>query len=103
MKLAVPQERRDDLCETTKRFRQAAQLVADRAFERNDDGYVITSKTKLHELTYQQVREATDGLNGSSPTSPGVYAGVVDTTPTPLPPHKPDGAREVHARPEREP
>ena len=63
VKLAVPDERRDNLRETTERFRQAAQLVADRAFERNDDGYVITSKTKLHHLTYQQVRQATDGLN----------------------------------------
>ncbi|WP_435156342.1 RNA-guided endonuclease InsQ/TnpB family protein [Haladaptatus sp. DFWS20] len=63
VKLAVPDERRDDLRKTTERFRQAAQMVADRAFERNDDGYVITSKTKLHQLTYQQVREATDGLN----------------------------------------
>lgn len=63
VKLAVPDERRDDLRETTERFRQAAQMVADRAFEPNDDGYVITSKTKLHELTYQQVREATNGLN----------------------------------------
>lgn len=63
VKLAVPDERRDDLRETTERFRQAAQMVANRAFERDDDGYVITSKTKLHEFTYQQVREATDGLN----------------------------------------
>lgn len=62
VKLAVPAERRDDLRETTERFRQAAQLVADRAFE-HDDNYVITSKTKLHDLTYQQVREATDGLH----------------------------------------
>lgn len=63
VKLVVPDERRNDLRETTERFQQAAQLVADRAFERNDDGYVITSKTKLHNLTYQQVRETTDGLN----------------------------------------
>ncbi|MFB6352951.1 MAG: RNA-guided endonuclease InsQ/TnpB family protein [Halobacteriales archaeon] len=63
VKLAVPDERRNDLRETTERFRQAAQMVADRAFERDDDGYVITSKTKLHDLTYQQVREATGGLN----------------------------------------
>jgi putative transposase len=52
VKLAVPDERRDDLRETTERFRQAAQLVTDRAFERNNDGYVITSKTKLPQLTY---------------------------------------------------
>ena len=62
VKVAVPQERRGDLRDTTERFRQAAQMVADCAFERDDD-YVITSKTKLHNLTYQQVREATDGLN----------------------------------------
>lgn len=63
VKLAVPDERCDDLRETSKRFRQAAQMVADRAFERDDNGYVITSKTALHELTYQQVREETHGLN----------------------------------------
>ena len=65
VKLAVPDERRDDLRATTNRFRQAAQMVADRAFERNDDGYVITSKTKLHDETYQQAREATGGLNAN--------------------------------------
>ena len=63
LKLDVPDDRRDDLHETTDRFRQAAQIAVDRAFERNDDGYVITHKTKLHHLTYEQVREATDGLN----------------------------------------
>lgn len=63
VKLAVPDDRRDDLKRTTERFRQAAQLVVDRAFERDDDGNVITTKQRLHELTYQQVREATDGLN----------------------------------------
>jgi len=63
LKLDVPDDRRDDLHETTDRFRQAAQIAADRAFEGDDDGNVITHKTKLHHLTYQQAREATDGLN----------------------------------------
>ena len=63
LKLDVPDDRRGDLHETTDRFRQAAQIAVDRAFKRNDDGYVITHKTKLHSLTYQQAREATDGLN----------------------------------------
>src|SRR5699024_6796605 len=58
-------DRRDDLHETTDRFRQAAQIAVDRAFERNDDGDVITHKTKLHHLTYEQAREATDGLNAN--------------------------------------
>lgn len=63
VKLSVPTDRRADLRETTERFRQAAQFVADRAFDRDVDGYVITSRTTLHHLTYHQVREATDGLN----------------------------------------
>lgn len=63
MKLAVPDDRCDDLHLTTERFLEAAQIVADRAFDRDDTGYVITSKTKLHSLTYKYVREATDGLN----------------------------------------
>ena len=63
VKLNVPADRRDDLNETIDKFRQAAQMVVNRAFERDDDGYVITQKTRLHELTYQEVREATDKLN----------------------------------------
>ena len=63
LKLNVPDNRRGDLHETTDRFRQAAQVAVDRAFEGDDDGNVITHKTKLHHLTYQQAREATDGLN----------------------------------------
>jgi hypothetical protein len=63
VKLDVPDERRGDLKRTTERFQQAAQMVADRAFERDDDGYVITTKQELHSLTYDAVREATDELN----------------------------------------
>lgn len=74
VKLAVPARRCDDLRKTTERFRQAAQMVADRAFERNDDGYVITSKTKLHHLTYHEVRDATDGLNADLVCAPRNYA-----------------------------
>lgn len=63
VKLSIPNERREDLHETTEAFRKAAQMVSDRAFERDSDGYVITSKTKLHQLTYNRVREETNGLN----------------------------------------
>jgi IS605 OrfB family transposase len=63
VKLSVPGDRIEDLDETIDTFRQAAQMVVDQAFERNDEGYVITGKTRLHELTYRDVREATDGLN----------------------------------------
>jgi IS605 OrfB family transposase len=63
VKLGVPDDRIEDLNETIDRFRQAAQLAVDRAFERDENGYVITTKGTLHEETYQEVREATDGLN----------------------------------------
>jgi IS605 OrfB family transposase len=65
VKLAVPDDQQDDLDETIDRFRQAAQLAVDRAFERDENGYVITTKGTLHEETYQEVREATDELNGN--------------------------------------
>lgn len=40
VKVNVPDDRWDDLDETIDTFRQAAQMVVDRAFERDDDGYV---------------------------------------------------------------
>jgi IS605 OrfB family transposase len=63
VKLAVPDERRPDLRETIERFRQATQMVVDHAFERDEDGYVITSRQQLHKLTYQAVRAATDDFH----------------------------------------
>ena len=83
VKLDVPDERRGDLKRTTERFQRAAQMVADRAFERDDDGYVITTKQELHGLTYDAVREATDELNADLVCAARNYAadalkGVVD-------------------------
>jgi IS605 OrfB family transposase len=43
---------------TIDQFRDAANYVVRHA--RNDDGYVITSKHRLHDRTYREVREATD-------------------------------------------
>lgn len=63
VKLAIPHDRRDDLRDTAQRFKEAAQMVADCAFEQGPEDSVITSKTKLHHLTYNRVRDATDELN----------------------------------------
>ena len=40
-------------------FREVAQRFADRGWERNGDGYVITSRTRLQSLVYKQIREDT--------------------------------------------
>ena len=57
VKLAVPDERRDDLKRTMRAFNDAAQAFADRGWERNDDGYVITARSRLQSLVYADVRE----------------------------------------------
>ncbi|PSQ38239.1 transposase [Halobacteriales archaeon SW_5_70_135] len=46
------------LHDTIDQFRDAANYVVRHA--RDDDGYVITSKRRLHDRTYEDVREATD-------------------------------------------
>ena len=57
VKLAVPDERRDDLKRTMRAFNDAAQAFADRGWERNDDGCVITARSRLQSLVYADVRE----------------------------------------------
>jgi IS605 OrfB family transposase len=51
------------LQETIRRFKQATQMVADYGWNAAEKGYIVTSRTELHDRTYQQVREATDGLH----------------------------------------
>jgi putative transposase len=51
------------LQETIDRFKQAAQMVADDGWSGTEDGDIVTSKTDLHDRTYDAVREATDELN----------------------------------------
>jgi putative transposase len=60
VKLSVPDERRDDLKRTMNTFRDAAQRFADRGWEGNDDGYVITSRSHLQRLVYDEIRADTD-------------------------------------------
>jgi IS605 OrfB family transposase len=57
VKLAVPDERRDDLKRTMRAFNDAAQMFADRGWAGNDEGYVITARSRLQSLVYADVRD----------------------------------------------
>jgi len=59
VKLSVPDDRRDDLKETMDTFRCAAQRFVDRGWEGNDDGYVITSRSQVQSLIYDNIRDDT--------------------------------------------
>lgn len=58
VKLDVPDSAADSLHRTVEQFQQAANYVVQHA--EDDDGYIITSKQRLHERTYEDVRELTD-------------------------------------------
>jgi IS605 OrfB family transposase len=60
VKLSVPSDRRDDLKQTMNTFRDAVQRFADRGWDGDDDGYVITSGNHLQRLVYDDIREETD-------------------------------------------
>jgi len=59
VKLSVPIDRRSDLKRTMNTFRDATQRFADRAWDGDDDGYVITSGNQLQRLVYDDIREDT--------------------------------------------
>ncbi|MFD1585428.1 RNA-guided endonuclease InsQ/TnpB family protein [Halorientalis brevis] len=59
VKLAVPDERCDELKRTMNTFRDAAQRFADRGWQGDDDGYVITSRSRLQPLVYDDIRDDT--------------------------------------------
>jgi putative transposase len=63
VKLDVSDSAAESLFATFAEFRFAANLVVQRS--RNDDGYVETSKQRLHERTYAEVRDRTDGLTAN--------------------------------------
>ena len=58
VKLDVTESDAALLHDTVDQFRDAANHVVRHA--RDDDGYVLTSKRRLHDRTYADVREATD-------------------------------------------
>ena len=63
VKLDVDDDIHHLLQQTIDRFKQAAQMVADDGWNGTEDRYIVTSKTKLHDRTYDEVRDATDELN----------------------------------------
>lgn len=63
VKLDVSDSAAESLFATIDEFRFAANCVVNRA--RRDDGLVETSKQRLHERTYDEVRERTDGLHAN--------------------------------------
>ena len=63
VKLDVDDDAHQLLQQTIDRFKQASQMVADDGWNGTEDGHIITSKTELHDRTYNTVREATDELN----------------------------------------
>ena len=63
VKLDVDDDAHYLLQQTIDRFKQATQMVADDGWNGTEDGYIVTSKTELHERTYDEVREATNELN----------------------------------------
>jgi IS605 OrfB family transposase len=59
VKLTIPNARRDDLKQTMDTFRDVSQRFADRGWEGNNDGYVITSRSMLQSLIYDEIRDDT--------------------------------------------
>jgi predicted transposase len=59
VKLSVSDDRRADLKDTMDTFRTAAQRFVDRGWEGNDDGYVITSRSQVQSLVYDDIRDDT--------------------------------------------
>ena len=58
VKLDVPDERRDDLHTTIEQFNDAANHTVENG--RNDDGYLILSKSQIHDEVYYDLRDRTD-------------------------------------------
>lgn len=58
VKLAVPDERRNDLHTTIEQFNDAANYTVQNA--RKDDDYFILNKSKIHDRVYYDLRERTD-------------------------------------------
>ena len=58
VKLDVPDERGDDLHTTIEQFNDAANYTVQNG--RNDDGYLILNKSKIHDRVYYDLRDRTD-------------------------------------------
>jgi len=82
VKLSIPDDRQDDLKDTMDAFRHASQRFANRGWEGDDDGYVITSRSQLQSHVYDDIRGET-GLHsdlcvGAANHAADALRGVVD-------------------------
>ena len=58
VKLSVPEDRQDDLHQTINQFNHAANYTVKHG--RNDDGYLILNKSKIHDRVYHNLRDETN-------------------------------------------
>ncbi|WP_276258009.1 hypothetical protein [Haloglomus litoreum] len=58
VKLEVPAERCDDLHRTIEQFNHACNYSVQHG--RNDDGYLILTKSQIHDRVYHDLRDQTD-------------------------------------------
>ncbi|UOY09504.1 transposase [Methanonatronarchaeum sp. AMET6-2] len=58
VKLDVPEERREDLHTTIEQFNTAANYTVENG--RNEDGFLILNKSKIHDRVYYGLRDRTD-------------------------------------------
>ena len=58
VKLSVPDDRWDDLHQTIEQFNHACNYTVQNG--RNDDGYLILNKSKIHDKVYYDLRDETD-------------------------------------------
>ncbi|RDZ35290.1 MULTISPECIES: RNA-guided endonuclease TnpB family protein [unclassified Haloferax] len=58
VKLSVPDDRVDDLHQTIEQFNHACNYTVQNG--RNDDGYLILNKSKIHDEVYHDLRDETD-------------------------------------------
>ncbi|WP_199243371.1 hypothetical protein [Halopenitus persicus] len=89
VKLDVPDERRDDLRTPIEQFNDAANYTIEHG--RNDDGYLILNKSKIHDhasgLGDGQLALKSGTLNGNGDYTPDDPSGSADreSTDTPRP------------------
>ncbi|MFC4407891.1 RNA-guided endonuclease InsQ/TnpB family protein [Haloarchaeobius iranensis] len=58
VKLSVPDDRQEDLHQTIDQFNHACNYTVQHG--RNDDGYLILTKSKIHDRVYHDLRDETD-------------------------------------------
>ncbi|WP_158057936.1 RNA-guided endonuclease InsQ/TnpB family protein [Halorussus halophilus] len=58
VKLSVPEDRKNDLHQTIDQFNHSCNYTVENG--RNEDGYLILNKSKIHDRVYHDLRDETD-------------------------------------------